>query len=172
MDVFVEQLLTVNSKLVKVKSLFIILASIILSLLTLTIGCTVPSMATISLLILIFINYSAFRLIKSQRIEFEYSITNNEFCVDKIIDKRKRKHVLTFDLNGIREIDKYSKLKNRENRMIKACTDETDPSTLFLKLRHQTLGDVTLLISPNEKILNAMKPFIRKQAIKNDISGN
>lgn len=172
MDIFVEQLLTVNSKLAKVKSLFIILASIILILLTINIGCIVPFMATLSLLIVIFIIYSAFRLIKNQRIEFEYAITNNEFCIDKIIDKRKRKHILTFDLNGIREIDRFSNLKDRKTKIIKACADETDTSTLFLKLRHQTIGDVTLLISPNEKILNAMKPFIRKQAIKNGISGN
>lgn len=162
MDIFIEQLVKRKTNLsVVIKKVIIIFVSLFFSFVVIKIGCTVPFMATVSLIFLIVVFYITFILIKNQSIEFEYAITNNEFCVDKIINKRKRKNVLTFDLNSIKGIGKYSDLKNKKVKVVKACADENDKSTLCISFRHTDLGDVNLLISPNQKILNVIKPFIR-----------
>lgn len=164
MDIFIEQLVKRKTSLsVVIKKVIIIFVSLFFSFSVIKIGCTVPFMATVSLIFLIFVFYLTFVLLKSQNVEFEYAITNNEFCVDKIINKRRRKHVLTFDLNSVKEFGKYSDLKDKKVKVIKACADEKDKETLFVSFRHSTLGDVNLIISPNQKLLNVMKPFIRKR---------
>lgn len=45
--------------------------------------------------------YGAYILIRSRFIEYEYALTNNELDIDKIMAKKKRKHILTVDFKQV-----------------------------------------------------------------------
>lgn len=45
--------------------------------------------------------YGAYIVIRSRFVEYEYALTNNELDVDKIMAKKRRKHMLTVDFKHI-----------------------------------------------------------------------
>ena len=47
--------------------------------------------------------YGIYWIASSRDLEFEYSVTNGDLTVDKIIHKRKRKRVVSFDVRNAEE---------------------------------------------------------------------
>lgn len=106
MDVFVEYLVkkkrTVRDNLITV--------SILLCVVLLPLACCALAQLTgiyylimVGFFVLIAAIYGAWYLITSQNVEFEYSITNNNITVDKVIAKRKRKRILSMDIKKSRK---------------------------------------------------------------------
>lgn len=55
----------------------------------------IPELLPLALMVSFGLIYLAYRLFSSINLEYEYSLTNDEFSVDSIIAKRKRKHVFS-----------------------------------------------------------------------------
>ena len=173
MDTFVEQLIKKKSDKISVlKNLFIIMSTIGLLMLLIFVGANVPFMATFSFFVCIGLLCFSHSLIRSQRVEYEYALTNNDFTVDKIIDKKRRKHVISLDLRNIQDIGVYSQARKINQKLIKSCESEKDNSTWFINFRDSSLGNVTLLFSPNRKILNSLKPFLKGKVFSDVIGGD
>lgn len=51
--------------------------------------------------------YGAWYFITAQNVEYEYSVTNSNITVDKVIAKRKRKRIVSFDIKKIEEMGKF-----------------------------------------------------------------
>ena len=82
--------------------------------------------------------------------------------MDKIISRRKRKRLITFEAREIEVLSKYQpqKYQNRQfDHQIDATTGNPEDETWCIEVPHKTLGRTLLLFCPNERILMAIKPF-------------
>jgi hypothetical protein len=161
MDVFIEQII---KKKMGAKD-YLIYAAIILG------GCLLvfASMLVIpgfSFLILVGVCFGAYYLITSRNLEFEYSVTNGDITVDKIINRRKRKRMITTDAHDIEEMGKYKAeehtAKNYSERLFTSEQDDGSGAWYFVT-RHPQKGSVLVVFSPNETTLTAIKPFLSRQ---------
>ncbi len=94
-DIFLEKIITRKKGPFEFFISFMIiltLITIIVILNILAIGL-IPQLLGLSFLISFGLIYLAYRLFTSLNTEYEYSVTNDEFSVDRIIAKRKRKQI-------------------------------------------------------------------------------
>ncbi len=155
MDVFVEQMVVKpqKGKDIALKAL-IVTAAVILS------AVCVMIMYVMSLIFILGIAYAAYYLISGLDCEYEYIVTNGEIDIDKIAGKRKRTRLITADA---RKFTAFGKLENAGKLSDKATiVDATDGSgtAFYADFVHGKLGETRLIFSPNEKVIEAIKPFI------------
>ena len=100
--------------------------------------------------------------------EFEYSVTNNIFTVDKIVGKKQRYPVASIDLKeiedfgvfdkGTHNLSKYKKVVHAEGGSNRDC---------YITLNHRVHGYSILIFSPDEEmyedILKMIPPSISRK---------
>ncbi|MCI9273964.1 MAG: hypothetical protein HFE39_08435 [Clostridiales bacterium] len=110
--------------------------------------------------------FGAYWLITNLNMEFEYAITNGDITVDKIIARRRRKRVVSIDAKEVEVMGKYREsdhaAKSYDQRMI-AARDAHDDDAWFATFHHRVHGNVLLVFSPDERTLEAIKPFLKRQ---------
>lgn len=161
MDIFVEQIV---KKKFGSKDYLIMTATVIGALLLLLLSLMfIPGFA---FLILIGLCFGVYYLITSRNLEFEYSVTNGDITIDKIINRRKRKRVISTDAHSIEEIGKFKPevLRNKNGYTQFFTSDYDDGRGSWYFCAHDTKrGNILVVFSPEEKVLNAIKPFIPRQ---------
>lgn len=161
MDIFIEQLV---KKKMGSKDIFIWVGvlfgiGIILFLITL-------SAPVLILPVLIVLIAAAYFIFSSRNIEYEYSVTNSDITIDKIISRRKRKNILSVDAHDIEFLGKYSAKDQHAKscaQRINASDNEKGENAWCFVARHPQKGNVFVLFSPNEKVLTSIKPFLTRQ---------
>lgn len=171
MDIFIEQ---VVKRKRNAKSVAVIIATLaLLILLPVTCGCLAfiitPYFAYVGLFIFMIGIYLAWYFITSQRVEFEYSVTGDTLDVSKIVSKRKRKRVVRVE---IKEIDLFCKIdderlneKSYTKHFIAAENPNDIEKTYCAVYNNPALGRTILTFTPNEKIRQAMKPYLKKDIV-------
>ena len=160
MDTFVEQIV-VKKKGGKEWAIIagILVAALILAALALLLG-------PFALLLIAGIGSGAYWLITNMNLEFEYAITNGDITVDKIIARRRRKRVVSIDAKDVEAMGKYRVSehisKSYDQRMI-AARDANDTDAWYITFHHRVHGHVLLVFSPNDRTLEAIKPFLKRQ---------
>lgn len=113
--------------------------------------------------ILVFTNigiiYGAYFLISKLNFEFEYIITNDDFDIDKIIAQGKRKRVDSFSIKEISQICQLSNANiDKSYPLIDASSGSKDKTIhYFIKCKTKKNPIAQIIITPNEKILTAIK---------------
>ncbi len=117
---------------------------------------------TVTTLLVAGVVYVAYKISTSSNIEYEYIFTNNEMDVDRIVNKKSRKRLITIN---IRRVDEFEKCDgHRENRyandgnikVINACRDKSE-GCYYMTFTDDG-GRGILFFTPNEKI----EEYIRK----------
>ncbi len=125
-----------------------------------------PPAISLSFMLLAGLCYGCWWMITNLRVEYEYSATNGNVTVDKIISRRKRKRLVTFEAREIEAFGKYQpeKFQNRQfDHQIDATTFNPEDEIWYAEVPHKTLGRTLLVFCPNERILMAIKPFLKRQ---------
>jgi len=125
------------------------------------------------LFLFVVIGYFACRLVFNLMVEYEYSVVNGEITVDKIIARRSRKRMVTIDAGKIEAFGRYD-YKLFENRnfdvQINASECSVPDDAWYAEFHLDGEGNTLLVFSPDEKVLKAIKPFLRgsiaRQAFK------
>ena len=109
--------------------------------------------------------YGVYWVITSTSVEFEYSLTNDLFDVDKIIAKKRRKRVVSINARSFEYLapvaDKYADVFND-----KSIVKRIDASSRKLTARHcfaifYLNGEKTLLVfEPTDKMLEKFKTTV------------
>ena len=120
-------------------------------------------------------DYSVYYVISSRSLEFEYSITNGDIAVDKIINRRNRKRLTSFDAKAIEEMGKYTenaqKLKGkRVDKTIFAAETDDGKDAWYIIAKSRKTGLTLLVFSPDERCIDAIKPFMDRR-LKFEIFG-
>lgn len=172
MDVFIEQIvkkkMTTADMLKIVGICFLTILVIFASFMIFPMIPAVGSfLSMLSPLIIVGACYGAYYLITAQNLEYEYIMTNGEIDIDKIINRRKRKRMITVNTRDFSEFGLYKDAPDASGMTtILACTSIDDPETYYAVLDHSKHGKCMLIFNPNEKLLKSAKQFIRRAAMK------
>lgn len=97
-------------------------------------------------------------------VEYEYTFVNGELTIDRIIAKSSRKNMAEIDVKSIEKLGKYDEeavAKLGAGQTWDYSTDKADENTMFAFFKDEKSGrNTVLLFTPNEKLLNAMKPSV------------
>ncbi len=104
-----------------------------------------------------------------QNVEYEYQVVIDTLVVSKVIAKRKRKELLRLDIRKIETMDTLKENpveKLSLMRVYEAMADYGDKeNTVIAVFPRAAGGRDALLFTPNEKILNGMKPYLKKDLL-------
>ncbi len=156
MDVFKEQMIAVkpNSK-TQIKKTLVIVVGIILAVVGMIFGGSF-----IGPIIVVAALFGGSYLIKGMNLEYEYILTNDELDIDKIMNKEKRKRLLTLDLkeiNVMAHIDDGVRKPEfeRAQKTIDVSSGEKGPDTYVIVFMNK--NDLTqLILEPNKEMQQAM----------------
>ncbi len=105
--------------------------------------------------------YAAYRVITSRNIEYEYAVTNGELDIDRITNKKRRKHILTIDTKAFEVFEPVSEdFINRIKQInpgltIHAESDINSPKTYGAVFNKNGIK-TCLYFQPSERILEAI----------------
>ncbi len=171
MDVFCEQL--VLRKKSAAESIYkygvIALAAMLIVFLvvfgvTFFAGSALGVLIFIPLLAAVGVFYLAKKMYGALDIEFEYSLTNGQFDIDKIINRNDRKRMITFECAEVERFDKFDSSVSTDNYSTRIFAANADSDSLYyFVVNSQDNGKTIVIIEPNEKVLNGIKHAIPRQ---------
>ena len=163
MDNFAEQLVKrENLSSDNTKKAFIIVGIAVLGfLLSFTFVITLGTIISILALVLcIGVIYGGIKLLSGFSVEYEYTVTNGEIDIDKIIAQKKRKNLISFEAKKIKDIGSFNlETPDGNQETTVYASDNIESHEYYLDFEHDDYGLVRLIFSPNEKLLTAIKPF-------------
>ncbi|MGN0173263.1 MAG: hypothetical protein ACI39F_02385 [Acutalibacteraceae bacterium] len=181
MDVFFEQIIRKKPNTVQLvmKILFILAAIVLIFSLVLfaVINLGYNSfLAPLSILAAFGVGFGAYWYIKRMYVEYEYSITNGDFDIDRILGKSKRSRIIStncadFEEFGIYDAAKKEQLSHREFDSKVLAANLKEEGLYYAVVNHKTAGRVLIVIQPNERIVSALKKFIPR-TVQNDVFGH
>jgi len=146
----------------------IILASIIMAWFFLQLSAVLGQLSFIAVLFAVGAFYGAYLLITSMNLEFEYSITNGEMDVDKIIAQRKRRRLASIKWREVEAFGRYAPAdhaqKNYANKIF-ACDNINSDDLWYCLARVPQKGQVFLVFNATERMLDAIKKYLPKQLL-------
>ncbi len=167
-DVFVERIvkkkLSVSIILLKI---LIITASILLAIVLLFVGLFLfTQFVSFAMLLACAAVYGGYMLATSFNLEYETCFTNGQLDVDKIINRRRRKRLISIRCKDVETLGKY-KAVDHQNKQYKtriiACDSEESEDVWYLTLSHNTLGHTLLVFNADERLLEGIKSYIPRQ---------
>ena len=119
--------------------------------------------------------YGVYWVISTRNVEFEYSITNGDISIDKIMNRKSRKRLTSFDAKNIEEMGKYEenaqRLKSkRVDKTIFASQTDDGKDAWFVVAKSRKTGLTLLVFSPDDRCIEAIKPFMDRR-LKFEIFG-
>lgn len=153
-EMFVTKKITHDNYALRV---VVILATILIPTTTL-IYAILYQIAFVSLAFALFMlgGYLIYYTITSQKIEYEYTITNQNLIVDKVINKNKRVNVCDLTLNHITlfaHIDDKRLAKIKFAKKFDVSRNISDPDNYVACFNTPKYGDCCLIITPNAEAL-------------------
>ena len=172
-DIFVEYMV---KKKIGGKDILVCLGASVLGAILIFVGLLLtPIMPMIPFLVVCGVIYGLYWVISSRSVEFEYSITNGDIAVDKIMNRRSRKRLTSFDAKTIEEMGKYTenaqKLRSkRVDKTIFASETDDGKDAWYIIAKSRKTGLTLLVFSPDERCIDAIKPFMDRR-LKFEIFG-
>ncbi len=178
MDNFAEQLVKSNptgaDRIKNFALVFIGLFAVIAlaGLGILTIGSGIISL--VLFLAAIGAGFGTYLLFRNTKVEYEYTFTNGELDIDKIINQTKRKEMLTISVSKFTAFGKYTNEIPEEtsDMTIVFATDNIVENEYFADFQHESYGNTRLVFVPNERMLSNIVKFLHptlKNKVKREI---
>lgn len=170
-DVFVEYMV---KKKMGSKDLLLILASIFGGLIIFMLGLFIlPSFlgaysGQFIFFILVGVIFGIYFVFTRLSLEFEYAVTNGDLTVDKIMARKTRKRLTSFDAKNIEEMGKYpenaEKLKNKSvDKTIFAGVYGDGRESVYIIAKSNKTGRTLLVFDPSERVLEAIKYSVPRE---------
>ena len=174
MDTFVEQIIIRK----KTGKDFAILAGILLGGCLLAAGSMIAFMMTglsiIPMVAIVGICWGGYMLLGMRNIEYEYSFTNGDVTVDKIVNRRSRKRMVSFDCKDVEEMGPYNQsaaghLESRAfDKRLFCGTADLAENSWYMDAHSKKYGHVLLVFTPNEEVLDGIRvslPYLVRQQV-------
>ena len=173
MDNFAEQL--VKHKPTgsdRMKTCIILILGMLLTFLALIAGFV---FSFLLLFVAVAIGVGTFFLYRNSKVEYEYTFTNGELDIDKIINQTKRKEMLTISVSKFTSFGKYTNEIPEEtsDMTIVFATDNIVENEYFADFQHESYGNTRLVFVPNEKMVSNIVKFLHptlKNKVKKEMS--
>lgn len=115
--------------------------------------------------------YGAYYLFKCICVEYEYTFTNGELDIDKIIGQRKRQHLVTFNSKKIEDFGEVNAdTPERPNITLFLCSDNTGIGEYYADFTTEEYGEARIIFTPSDKMLSYIEeslPLVLKYRKRN-----
>ncbi|MBQ8296359.1 MAG: hypothetical protein IJX77_01085 [Ruminococcus sp.] len=102
--------------------------------------------------------YGTYFMGQGTYIEYEYTFTNGELDIDKIVAKKKRHNLVTAEVRKFTAFGKYDdNLPETDDMTIVVSSDNIASHEYYADFEHSEYGKVRLIFSPNEAMLENIK---------------
>lgn len=148
-------------------SIITVLLSIIIPCVMTAIGMTIGQyyLAICAFFVFCFAVYFCWYIISSQNYEYEYAVLEGTLKLDKVIAKRKRKKITKLEVRDITDFKKINDLNEITKKYAKVYNllgnEKTDD--IYTAEFQNEKGHCLLIFTPNEKMLNAMRPYFKRE---------
>ncbi|MDR2933187.1 MAG: hypothetical protein LBV27_08790 [Oscillospiraceae bacterium] len=163
-DVFIEYMVKKqNPPALILLRIGIVLAAVFLFFVFFIIATILGPFSFIAVLAAFASIYGAYMLITSMNIEFEYSLTNGELDIDKIIAQRKRKRLISIKCKEVEDFGKYNAAEHEGKAYqtkLFACANPNNEDLWYFTLHHKEKGLMLIVFNASERMLNGIKPFL------------
>ena len=161
MDTYVEFIV---KKKKDIKDYLVWVGACVLAFICCFVVLSIPALVpyvTILFWLIVGIGYITYRIIVSRNIEFEYIVTNGELDVDKIINRKRRKRMLSVDTKSFETFEPVNANILARIKTINPITTihaEGDMSApdVYVAIFNKNGVKNCLFIQPNERILEAI----------------
>ncbi len=112
--------------------------------------------------------YVVWYVFSIQKVEFEYSVLGDDLNISKIIALRKRKKICKVPIREIAMIEKSEKKIENMHFMktfVAARDVDAKDENYYVVYNSVAYGKCLLVFSPNEQILQGMKPYLNKDIV-------
>lgn len=161
MDIFVERIV---SKKKGLKEYLKAIAIVFVALIVAMVATAYLFPEGIVIIIYVAIVYGAKYFISNLNVEYEYSLTNGDIDIDKIINQKKRKRLHSTACKDIELMAKLSSSKYNQSiakapLIIKSVSSMDSPGVYFAVLNSGG-KKATLYFEPDEKMLKNLKTML------------
>jgi hypothetical protein len=168
MDIFIEKIVrkekSSKDSLYKLKVIALALLAFLLSAFIVFI---IPIISFIFPVLLVVIVFGTYYALTSLNVEFEYTVTNDDIDIDKIIAQRKRKKIFNTSCKNFEVVaritsDEYAKQPKDFERRIEAVSSMNSPDVYFAVLSYQSKRTI-VFFEPDKRILDTFKTYIPRK---------
>lgn len=125
--------------------------------------------APLGFLLIAAVWYGIYRLTGIFHVEYEYIMTDDEMDVDRITDKRSRKHVLSVSAKNIEMFrpfeEEYLKEITGELRRVDVSSGQKEAQRYFIVAPDKEGKKLFLIFEPNEKLLERFSHYNPRNVI-------
>jgi len=163
-DVFIEYMVkrrrTLSTSLAKFG---IAAGSAIIAFAAFTLSLSLGPLSFIGVLAAFAALWGAHRFITGFNVEYEYSLTNGEMDVDKIIAERRRKRLISIKLREVEDFGRF-KTGEHENKIyqqkIFACDHPASEDLWFVVTNVKDKGMALIVFNASERMIDGSKPYL------------
>ncbi|MDO4863850.1 MAG: DUF6106 family protein [Ruminococcus sp.] len=103
--------------------------------------------------------YGTYYIVTNMYVEYEYTFTNGELEVDKIIAKKKRRSMLEVSVGKFRDFGRYddSAPEETDDMTVVFATSNIASEEWYADFDHEAYGDTRLVFCPDENMLENMR---------------
>ncbi len=165
MDNFAEQLVKKNETASdKTKRTALLIVGILLTV-SLT-GLAFLQMGNFALSLLGFVlavasGCGTYFIYRNSFVEYEYTFTNGELDIDKIIAKTKRSEMITIEVRQFTDFGKYEDgMKETSEMTVVIASDNIAKHEYYADFNHEVYGLTRLVFAPDERIMENIRRFL------------
>ena len=103
--------------------------------------------------------YGTYFLVQNMYVEYEYTFTNGELDIDKIIAKKKRKSMLSVSVGKFKAFGRYGDdaPEETDDMTVVFATSNIASDEYYADFEHDAYGSTRLVFCPNENMLENMR---------------
>ncbi len=174
MDNFAEQLVKKNeTSSDKTRRIFMILFGVFLTVSILFLSflqINRPITAFLGMIVAAASGFVTFFSVRSTYVEYEYTFTNGELDVDKIIAKRKRMYLISTNVRSFNDFGKYEDgMEETEDLTVIFATDNIASHEYYAEFSDESYGNVRLVFAPDVRMLENIRKFLPSKLKKQSI---
>ncbi|MCC8136390.1 MAG: hypothetical protein LIO40_06985, partial [Ruminococcus sp.] len=112
----------------------------------------------LSVILAVGAGYGTYFLGQSTYVEYEYTFTNGDLDIDKIVAKKKRSSLISANVRSFTAFGKYNEnLEETSDMTVVLSSDNIASHEYYADFEDEEYGSVRLIFSPDEKMLENIK---------------
>lgn len=120
-----------------------------------------PLVALLGFALAVTAGVGTFVIVQNTFVEYEYTFTNGELDVDKIIAKKKRKEMISANIRQLTDFGKYEDgMEESDDMTVVFATDNIASHEYYADFTDASLGSARLVFAPDERMLENIKKFL------------
>lgn len=113
--------------------------------------------------------FGTYFFVQEMYVEYEYTFTNGELDIDKIVARKKRIELVASDVKRFTAFGKYDEnIPESDDMTVVISSDNIASHEYYADFEHEEYGKTRLIFSPNEKMLENIKKFLPRN-LKNQL---